>query len=65
MVESVSPASANTLAPNALAVPSFPSRQGSGGIVCDNCKRTGHLKKNCWAKGGGSEGKAPRWYNAP
>ncbi|KAJ3816739.1 hypothetical protein F5880DRAFT_1635594 [Lentinula raphanica] len=24
-----------------------------------------HSKKNCWAKGGGSEGKAPRWYNAP
>ncbi|KAJ3832153.1 hypothetical protein F5878DRAFT_503154, partial [Lentinula raphanica] len=26
---------------------------------------SGHTKKNCWAKGGGSEGKAPRWYNAP
>ncbi|KAJ3990593.1 hypothetical protein F5050DRAFT_1813862 [Lentinula boryana] len=23
------------------------------------------MKKNCWAKGGGSEGKGPRWYNAP
>ncbi|KAJ3764799.1 hypothetical protein FB446DRAFT_709997, partial [Lentinula raphanica] len=34
-------------------------------VVCDNCKRSGHIKKNCWARGGGSEGKAPRWYNAP
>ncbi|KAJ3728213.1 hypothetical protein C8R42DRAFT_638042 [Lentinula raphanica] len=24
-----------------------------------------HSKKNCWAKGRGSEGKAPQWYNAP
>ncbi|KAJ3729312.1 hypothetical protein C8R42DRAFT_637576 [Lentinula raphanica] len=62
MVESALPSSANTTAPNALAVP---SRSSSGGVVCDNCKRVGHTKKNCWAKGGGSEGKAPRWYNAP
>ncbi|KAF5389240.1 hypothetical protein D9757_003484 [Collybiopsis confluens] len=28
-------------------------------------RRTGHVKKNCWAHGGGSEGRAPRWYRAP
>lgn len=45
--------------PTALA-----TTHGSG-IICDNCQRNGHSKKNCWAKGGGSEGKAPRWYHAP
>lgn len=27
---------------------------------CENCKRLGHAKKNCWAKGGGKEGQGPR-----
>ncbi|KAJ3764905.1 hypothetical protein FB446DRAFT_709900, partial [Lentinula raphanica] len=62
MVESASPSLTTSVAPNTLAIP---SRSSSGGIVCNNCKRVGHSKKNCWAKGGGSEGKAPRWYNAP
>lgn len=27
---------------------------------CYNCKGKGHVKKDCWAKGGGAEGKGPR-----
>jgi hypothetical protein len=27
---------------------------------CSNCKKRGHLKANCWAKGGGKEGQGPR-----
>lgn len=52
--------------PNGTNIPNVMVINGrSGGIICDNCKRAGHTVKNCWAKGGGSEGKAPRWYNAP
>ena len=27
---------------------------------CHNCKKKGHLAKDCWAKGGGKEGQEPR-----
>jgi hypothetical protein len=27
---------------------------------CSNCKKRGHLKANCWAKGSGKEGQGPR-----
>ena len=27
---------------------------------CYNCHKKGHIVKDCWAKGGGSEGKGPR-----
>ncbi|KIK54469.1 hypothetical protein GYMLUDRAFT_131495, partial [Collybiopsis luxurians FD-317 M1] len=37
----------------------------NSGIICDNCKWAGHVKAKCWARGGGSEGKAPHWYHAP
>ncbi|KAJ3781295.1 hypothetical protein GGU10DRAFT_379671 [Lentinula aff. detonsa] len=60
MVESALPSTSSTPIPNALA-----ARSSTGGVVCDNCQRSGHIKKDCWAKGGGSEGKAPCWYNAP
>ena len=41
---------------------------GSGNIVmqvketceCHNCKKKGHLVKDCWAKGGGKEGQGPK-----
>ena len=41
---------------------------GSGNIVmqvketreCHNCKKKGHLAKDCWAKGGGKEGQGPK-----
>ena len=26
---------------------------------CYNCKKKGHIAKDCWAKGGGMEGKGP------
>ena len=28
-------------------------------ILCENCGKKGHYKNQCWAKGGGMEGKAP------
>ena len=41
---------------------------GSGGTTlqaketreCHNCKKKGHLAKDCWAKGGGKEGQGPK-----
>jgi hypothetical protein len=40
------------------------SRSGcSGGrkdMMCHNCKKKGHFKADCWAKGRGMEGKGPR-----
>src|SRR5882762_3869158 len=30
------------------------------GKVCDNCHGKGHVKANCWSKGGGKEGQGPR-----
>ncbi|KAF5346276.1 hypothetical protein D9757_014842 [Collybiopsis confluens] len=57
MVESTNAVGLETVIPSALAVP--------GAIVCDNCNRNGHTKKGCWARGGGREGFAPRWYKAP
>jgi gag-polypeptide of LTR copia-type len=29
-------------------------------IKCHNCKKRGHYKLECWAKGGGKEGQGPR-----
>jgi hypothetical protein len=29
-------------------------------IECFNCKKRGHMKANCWAKGGGKEGQGPK-----
>ena len=29
-------------------------------IECFNCKKKGHIKAECWAKGGGKEGQAPK-----
>ncbi len=29
-------------------------------IKCFNCKKKGHVKAKCWAKGGGKEGQGPR-----
>ncbi|KAF5361101.1 hypothetical protein D9757_014403 [Collybiopsis confluens] len=58
MVESVNHIAESTTVPNTLV------SLAQSSIICDNCKRTGHVKKNCWAHGGGSEGKAPCWYRA-
>ncbi|KAF5370488.1 hypothetical protein D9757_013124 [Collybiopsis confluens] len=59
MVESVDHTAESTTVPNALMT------SAQLPIVCNNCKRTGHVRKNCWAHGGGNEGKAPRWYRTP
>jgi len=32
---------------------------------CYNCRKRGHLVKDCWVKGGGMEGKGPRGRNGP
>ena len=29
-------------------------------LKCFNCKKTGHVKADCWAKGGGKEGQYPK-----
>ena len=29
-------------------------------VECHNCHKKGHMKANCWAKGGGKEGQGPR-----
>ena len=29
-------------------------------VVCHNCKKKGHKKADCWAKGGGKEGQGPK-----
>lgn len=33
-------------------------------ITCDNCKKAGHTKADCWSKGGGKEGQGPRQKKA-
>lgn len=32
---------------------------------CRNCGKKGHYVKDCWAKGGGKEGQAPKWFKEP
>ena len=29
---------------------------------CQNCRKTGHYIVDCWEKGGGKEGQAPKWW---
>ncbi|THH15160.1 hypothetical protein EUX98_g9509 [Antrodiella citrinella] len=29
-------------------------------VTCFNCEKPGHMKKDCWAKGGGKEGQGPK-----
>lgn len=33
---------------------------GNGKIKCFNCQKEGHKKDDCWAPGGGAEGKGPK-----
>ena len=40
-------------------------RRESSDKDCYNCKKKGHLAKDCWAKGGGMEGKGPRGRKGP
>jgi len=37
-----------------------PRKKDGEGKECFNCHKKGHLKRDCWAKGGGCEGKGPR-----
>ena len=30
--------------------------------LCNDCKKKGHMKENCFAKGGGKESEAPEWW---
>ena len=35
-------------------------KEKKGSTKCENCKKKGHAKKDCWAKGGGKEGQGPK-----
>ena len=37
-------------------------RKGGRDIECFNCHRKGHMKADCWAKGGGKEGQRPQRF---
>ena len=41
-----------------------PKKDDSGATKgkCQNCSKKGHYVKDCWAKGGGQEGQAPKWF---
>jgi hypothetical protein len=39
-----------------------PSRSGKR---CNNCRRLGHFKADCWKKGGGKEGQGPKQKSKP
>jgi Zinc knuckle len=34
--------------------------KGQSDVTCKNCNRPGHVKPDCWSKGGGKEGQGPR-----
>ena len=36
------------------------SKKSKKNVKCYNCKKMGHIAKNCWAKGGGAEGRGPK-----
>ena len=38
--------------------------KSTSGESCKNCKSSGHIKANCWLKGGGKEGQGPRGWNS-
>ncbi|OJT06880.1 Retrovirus-related Pol polyprotein from transposon TNT 1-94, partial [Trametes pubescens] len=38
--------------------------QSSTQLECYNCKRKGHVKADCWRKGGGKEGQGPKQQTA-
>ena len=38
-------------------------QMGSSQPKCKNCGKSGHIKANCRAKGGGQEGQYPKRYN--
>jgi hypothetical protein len=36
------------------------SKKSKKGMRCFNCKKLGHIARDCWASGGGAEGKGPK-----
>ncbi|KAJ3820226.1 hypothetical protein F5880DRAFT_1466029, partial [Lentinula raphanica] len=38
------------------------SPRGNNSKECSNCGRKGHLKEECYRKGGGKEGQYPSWW---
>ncbi|KAF9264132.1 hypothetical protein L218DRAFT_251846 [Marasmius fiardii PR-910] len=51
--------------PTALATTSKSKPNIDAKPTCQNCGVPGHSHDNCWAAGGGKEGKAPKWWKAP
>jgi hypothetical protein len=37
---------------------------GATTVKCFNCGTKGHKKSDCWEKGGGREGQAPKWWTS-
>ncbi|KIO11152.1 hypothetical protein M404DRAFT_128021 [Pisolithus tinctorius Marx 270] len=31
-------------------------------LNCENCRKKGHMKDQCWEEGGGKAGQAPKWF---
>lgn len=38
------------------------AKSGNSGKECHNCGRTGHIRDDCFRKGGGKEGQYPAWW---
>ena len=44
----------------ALTADASKKKKSKKDIECFNCKKRGHMKSDCWAKGGGKEGQGPK-----
>jgi hypothetical protein len=44
----------------ALTADATKKKKSKKDIECFNCKKRGHMKSDCWAKGGGKEGQGPK-----
>src|ERR1700761_6180978 len=44
----------------ALGADAGKKKKSKKDVECFNCKKKGHMKSDCWAKGGGKEGQGPK-----
>ena len=40
----------------------YSAKDSKKSTTCDNCKKKGHTKEQCWKEGGGKAGQAPKWF---